>query len=124
MKTFALWMCVGAVLLASGCTSSLKYSQQLRKVTITSDPEGALVYQLNPSNESERIFLGTTPLKEQTVLVPTKVDDYGTTSSYAAKSQLEMVRVVLEKDGYKPFNSNLSTAKDETMRHDCTLEPK
>jgi hypothetical protein len=124
MKTATVCACVIAALLASGCTSTLRYSQEVRKITIESDPEGAWVYQINPVNESERIFLGTTPLKEQTVLVPTRLQDLGEKSIYAAKSQLQMVRVTIEKDGYKPFESSLATMKDETMRHDVTLERK
>jgi hypothetical protein len=123
MKT-AVWICVAAMLLVAGCASKLEFKQETRKITIDSDPEGALVYQINPVNENERIFLGTTPLKAQTVLVPTRVEDLGTTSRYAADSQLEMIRVVVEKEGYKTFISNLSTAKDETLRHDLTLEKK
>lgn len=124
MKTAAVLACVIAALLASGCTSTLRYAQEVRKITIESDPEGALVYQINPVNENERIFLGTTPLKEQTVLVPTRLQDLGEMSNYAAKSQLQMVHVIIEKEGYTTFQSNLATMKDETMRHNVTLERK
>jgi hypothetical protein len=124
MKTAFVWMCVIAALLVSGCSSKLQYAQEVRKITIDSEPEGGLVYQINPVADNERIFLGTTPLKEQTVLVPVRVEDSGGTSSYYAKSQLDMVRVIIEKDGYKTFVSNLATTKDETMRHDVTLERK
>jgi hypothetical protein len=120
----AVLACIALVLAVGGCNSQLRYAQQLRKITINSDPQGALVYQVNPVNENEKIFLGTTPLKEQTVLVPTRVEDLGTMSSYAAKSSLDMVRVVIEKEGCVPFVSNLATMKDETMRHDVTLEKK
>jgi hypothetical protein len=124
MKTATVCACIIAALLVSGCASTLQFARDTRKITIESDPEGALVYQLNPVNESERIFLGTTPLKEQTVQVPTRVKDLGAMSSYAAESQLQMVHVMIEKDGYRTFESNLSTMKDETVRHDVTLERK
>lgn len=123
MRTAVVCLCLTAALFA-GCTSSLRYAQQLRKITIESDPEGAVVYQINPVNENERIFLGTTPLKDQTVLVPVRLEDLGALSTYAAKSQLEMVHVIVEKDGYRPFETNLATMKDEVMRHDLTLERK
>jgi hypothetical protein len=122
MKTAGIWMCVFGALLVGGCGSSLQYAQEQRKITIESEPEGGLVYQINPIAENEKIFLGTTPLVEQTVLVPVKVDGLGNTSKYAAESQVEMVRVIIEKNGYVTFISNLATKKDETMRHDVTLE--
>jgi hypothetical protein len=124
MKTAAIWACVITVLFACGCTSTLRYHQETRKVTIDSEPQGALVYQINPVNENEKIFLGTTPLKEQTVLVPTRVEDLGTTSKYAADVQLGMAWVVIEKDGYKPFVTHLATDKEDTKRYDLTLERK
>jgi hypothetical protein len=124
MKTAGICMCVIGLVLAAGCESQLKYGQDLRKITIESEPEGALIYQVSPVGD-ERIFLGTTPLKEQTVLVPVRLESLGKmTSDYAAKSQLEMVQVVIEKDGYKTFVSNLATAKDETIKHPITLERK
>jgi hypothetical protein len=124
MKTVGICVCVIGLAFAAGCGSQLRYGQEMRKITIDSEPEGALVYQVNPVG-NERIFLGTTPLKEQTVLVPVRLESLGrATSEYAAKSQLQMVQVVIEKDGYKTFVSNLATVKDETMKHPVTLERK
>jgi len=124
MKKTGFLACVLGLVLAAGCESHLSYKQELRKITIESEPEGALVYQVNPVG-AERIFLGTTPLKEQTVLVPVKLWSLDrATSENAAKSQLDMVHVVIEKEGFVPFVSNLATMEDETMRHDITLERK
>lgn len=122
MKTAAIWACIITMLFACGCTSTLRYHQETRKVTIDSDPEGALVYQINPVNGTEKIFLGTTPLKEQTVLVPTRVEDLGTSSKYAADVQLDMAWVVIEKEGYKPLSTHLATDKEEVKRYDLNLE--
>jgi hypothetical protein len=124
MKTAGIWMCVLGALFVSGCGSELQYGQEQRKITIESEPQGGLVYQINPVADKERIFLGTTPLVEQTVLVPVRVSGLGNTSKYAAESQVEMVRIIIEKEGYVTFVSNLATKSDETMRHDVTLERK
>ena len=125
MKTAGICICVLGVLIGAGCESQLRYAREARKITIESEPAGALVYQVNPVAEDERIFLGTTPLEQQTVLVPIRVESLGkTTSKYAAESQVGMIRVVIEKDGYAPFTSNLATKKEETMRHTVTLEGK
>jgi len=122
MKTLGLCLCVLGLVFITGCESHLKYGENLRKITINSDPEGALVYQINPVT-GERIFLGTTPLKEQTVLVPVHLLSLDrATSEYAARSRLEMVQVAIEKEGYKPYASNLATSKEETVKHTVTLE--
>ncbi len=122
MKTVGICMCLIGLVFASGCASQLRYGQEMRKITIDSEPEGALVYQVNPES-NDRIFLGTTPLRDQTVLVPVRIYTLGqSTSEYAARTQLGMVQVVIEKDGFRTFVSNLATAKDETIRHDVTME--
>ena len=122
MKNAGICMIALAAILATGCNSQLNYSQEMRKITIESAPPGALVYQMHPVTD-EKIFLGTTPLEKQTVLVPTGVTSLGrNTSRYAAQSQIGMVRVVIEKDGYVPFVSNLATDREDILRHDVVLE--
>ena len=124
MKVACVCATLMALFMVTGCESELRYTRQLRKVTIETEPEGALVYQINPVTD-ERIFLGTTPLKEQTVFVPVDIASLGPqTSEYAARSQLEMVQVVVEKEGYKTFMSNLATKRAETARHRIYLERK
>src|SRR5687768_10613535 len=67
---------VVAVLLlvvSSGCANKqqkVNYDIEMRKISLDTQPSGAKVYQLGTMDGS-RTFLGTTPIKEQTVAVTT-----------------------------------------------------
>ncbi|HSV26523.1 MAG TPA: hypothetical protein VLH60_01410, partial [Sedimentisphaerales bacterium] len=80
MKAACVCACLMALFMATGCGSELRYTRQIRRITIETEPEGALIYQINPVTE-ERIFLGTTPLREQTVFVPVGIASLGTQTS-------------------------------------------
>ena len=125
MKTLLLVMI--ATTLLGGCSSNPKFSFDIetRCVTILTDPEGAAVTQINPVGAPSS-KLGTTPLKDRSVMIVSKITkaknlSYGTTK--ALMEQVGNVVVRIEKDGYETYNGTLKTDPEETIVHSITLQP-
>ncbi len=123
MRKTILILCLSAVTLVLGCRSGPEYHISRRKISIDTNPSGAKVYQVGPLS-GEELFLGTTPLREQSVAVLESVE--GGASERGVESiisQLEMVRVRIKRDGFKKYESSLWTLDDETVKHTVNLEP-
>ena len=123
--------CGFAVLLLvvfSGCANKqqkLKYDIEMRKISLDTQPSGAKVYQIGAMDGS-RTFLGTTPIKEQTVAVTTGAHfkRISPAQMQSIASSVEMVRVAVEKTGYETYQGNLSTQRGgKVADHTITLEP-
>ena len=122
MKKMLLNISLFAVLMLGGCNSGIKYSLGGRVISIETEPPGASVYQLGPLSRKD-IFLGTTPILDQPVSVLESAK--GSTSPQGVETlmtRMGVVRVRIEKDGYKQITTNLSTSKKETVTHKITLE--
>ena len=107
-----------------GCTSGPKYSFEVRKVSIDTQPSGAKVYQLNLAYRNDT-YLGTTPIREQPVRVLTDVK--GQLSSTVVDwmtSQIQMLNIRIEKKGYENYEGNLATDPAKTTVHSIPLSPK
>jgi len=106
----------------TGCQTGLTYATQSRKITVKTDPYNARVYQINPVDKHET-FLGMSPVRDQPVSVITgfggkydkAVEDFMTT-------QIGMVNIRVEKDGYYDYVGNLATDKNEILQHRVELE--
>ena len=108
---------------SAGCQPELKHKFSRRAVSIETEPSGARVSQVEFATK-QKLFLGTTPILNQTVLVLTDTRGYShdpVTVNIAASEQ-DMVRVIIEKDGYKPYESRLYTKENEVVTHKITLE--
>lgn len=111
-----------AIISITGCGSGTQYSTEVRKITIKTNPYHARVYQINPVDDHE-IFLGISPVEDQPVSIiknfwntmDQETEDFMTT-------QVGMVNVRVEKEGFKPYRGNLATEKDETLLHRIELE--
>ena len=64
MKNAAIPALLTVLIVLSGCSMGPKYSFEIRKVSIETQPSGAKVYQINSAYRNE-IFLGNTPIREQ-----------------------------------------------------------
>lgn len=110
------------VIIVAGCQSNLKYETEMRKVTIKTDPYNAKVYQINPIDK-HIVFLGYSPVKDQPVNVINNFTGAEGKDKYDfLTTQLEMVNVKIEKDGYKTYIGNLATDKKDTLSHRVELE--
>ena len=115
------------VVFSSGCASGrqkLKYDVEVRKISLDTDPAGAKVYQVG-SMDGARTFLGTTPIKDQSVVVTTgaRFKNISPAQMQGVVSRLEMVQVVVEKPGYQTYQGNLSTQLNKVPSHSIKLEP-
>ena len=108
---------------SAGCQPELKHKFSRRAVSIETEPSGARVSQVEFATR-ERLFLGTTPILNQTVLVLTNTtgSSHDPVAVNFAAAEQDMVRVIIEKDGYKPYESRLYTKEDEVVVHKITLE--
>jgi hypothetical protein len=97
---------------------------EARTFTLHTQPEGARVFQLvAPTNEP--VDLGMTPLIDQPVMVMTDVNSMPGQPASAAKlaSQLNMVRVRIEKEGFTTYETNIATREKESATRTVVLEP-
>ena len=110
-----------------GCASSQRAQCEIEKryITITTEPEGATVMQINPTGQPIT-NLGMTPIIEQPVIVVTDIVEM---KNLPESESLDMMRrsnggvsVVIRKDGYQQYNGVLKTDKDKTMMHKITLK--
>ena len=111
------------VVALAGCQTELKHKFRRREISIETEPSGARVFQVEFATR-QKLFLGTTPLFNQTVLVLTDTEGYShdpVTVNLAASEQ-NMVRVIIEKDGYKPYESRLYPKENEVVMHTSTLD--
>jgi hypothetical protein len=112
----------------AGCSSNqrmrMNYKFDIRKVTIETEPAGAVVTQVG-AMDGARTVLGTTPIREQSVAVTTGAKFKGISPGEAQRiiSQLEMVHVRIEKPGYQPYEGNLATERGKVKAHSIKLEP-
>jgi hypothetical protein len=121
---------VGVLLLlvSSGCAShqqKLKYDVEMRKISVDTQPTGAKVYQIG-SMDGSRTFLGTTPIKAQSVVVTTGASFKRISPAQMQNivSHVEMVQIVVEKPGYQTYQGNLSTKREgKVADHTIKLEP-
>ncbi|MBW8016475.1 MAG: hypothetical protein FVQ82_09830 [Planctomycetes bacterium] len=124
MKNAAILILLILLITISGCYTGPKYSFEIRKVTIETQPAGARVYQLNSAYRNET-FLGTTPIREQPVSILTYVK--GKLSSTVVdwmSSQIQMLNIRIEKSGYESYEGNLATDPEKTTTHSITLDHK
>jgi len=122
MQKTVLILCLSAVTLLVGCHSGPEYRFARRKISIDTEPAGARVYQIGPLT-GQSLFLGTTPLRQQSVAVLTYVNKTSQRGVEKITSQMEMARVRIEKEGFKDYESNLWTSEKETVKHLINLEP-
>jgi hypothetical protein len=123
MKTI-LFLCLVATLLVCGCQSGPKYHLGVRKISVETEPSAARVYQKGPLTRQD-IFLGTTPLHDQSVSIIESVKGkMSGVRTEALLTEMGMVKVRIEKEGYKTYEGNLSTNKEETVLHTIKLEAK
>ena len=106
----------------AGCQSGLTYSTQSRKITIKTDPYSAKVFQINPVDKHQT-FLGMSPVRDQPVSV---ITGFGGKYDKATKdfmtTQIGMVNIRVEKEGYYDYIGNLPTDKDDILAHRIELE--
>jgi hypothetical protein len=113
-------------LICAGCTTSnqsLRYHLEARTFTLHTQPEGARVFQLVPAS-NQPVDLGMTPLIDQPVMVMTSINgSFGPPENVARlTSQLGMVRVRIEKEGFAPFETNIATLEKEPTMRTIALE--
>jgi hypothetical protein len=111
----------------TGCSNNtntrMNYKFDIRKVTIETEPAGAVVTQVG-AMDGARTVLGTTPVRDQSVAVTTgaKFKSVSPGQMQQIISQVEMVHVRIEKPGYQPYEGNLSTEKGKVKAHSIKLE--
>jgi len=119
---------IAASALIAGCSNNtntrMNYKFDIRKVTIETDPPGAVVTQVG-AMDGARTVLGTTPVRDQSVAVTTGATFKSVSPGQMQQiiSQVEMVHVRIEKAGYQPYEGNLSTERGKVKAHSIKLEP-
>lgn len=122
MRRYFLWLLCVTVVGLTGCHSGVSYNISTRKISIVTEPAMAKVYKVNPLTNN-RTFLGTTPLLNQSVLVIVRAKGRATPECIdSIASQIDMVRVIIEKEGYRPYEGNLATREGEVTTHTIELE--
>ena len=124
MKNAAIPTLLIVLIVLSGCSRGPKYSFEIRKVSIETQPAGAKVYQLNSAYRNET-YLGVTPVRNQPVSVLTQVKGKvnSTVMDWMA-SQVEMLNVRIEKEGYQNYEGNLATEPGKTTTHSIPMFPE
>lgn len=113
---------VPLAMMCGACAHHVAYTYEGRHTSIDTDPPGARVYQLAPGT-GERIDLGTTPIRDQPVMVITGANVGPHTQDIPALyAQHEIVRVEISKPGYRTYYGNLTTGPKETITHKIILE--
>jgi hypothetical protein len=97
------------------------YKFDTRKISITTEPSGAEIYQIT---ESEKLkFLGESPLQNQPVTVLTGISEGldWERNTMDHLSHLGSVRVVIFKEGYRWDSHSFSTDPNEMMSYNVKL---
>ena len=124
MKNTALLISLALLIMLCGCSMSPRYSFEKRKVSIITQPNGAKVYQIN-SVYDHQTFIGTTPIMDQPVSILTEVRGSVTPVVMdLMASQIEMLKVRIEKPGYEDYLGNLATDPEKTITHKIPLDRK
>jgi len=124
MRRMMLIVGLAATVIVAGCQSGPNYRIGARKVSVETVPSGAKVTQFGPMTH-QPILLGTTPLSDQPVSV--LIGAKGKMSGRALErliTQVGVVAVKIEKDGYVTWEGNLATDEKETKTHQIALELK
>jgi len=129
MKNRSLRVLVTSIMvtmLSVGCnTSIIKGDLEQRCVTITTEPPGAIVTQINPLDESQTT-LGTTPLKEINVIILSNTDfgrNVPASEGHRLLSHVNNVVVRIDKQGYESCRQVLRTDRVKTIEHNIVLQP-
>ncbi len=127
MKCILSVLLVG-LLFVCGCSNKpeLKVKYETRSISVTTEPEGARVYQLQMPSAFQTTDLGLTPFDDQPVMVITKVSkikNYSYSTTESVVKSINYVKVRITKDGYHPFIGYLSTKSDEVVAHSIKLHP-
>lgn len=121
MQKTARILCLSAVALLVGCQSGgAEYAIAQRKVSVETNPTGARLYQIVPLSKHPRL-LGTTPLYDQPVDVLVSTAKADSENPFIAR-QLEKVRIRIVKEGFREYESDLSTSENQTAKHTVKLE--
>lgn len=122
---------IAAILLGcvSGCSNLSKpkgsFDLAPRRITIHTEPEGALVTQLRPLGQSST-KLGSTPIDDLTVTVMTNMKysnmPFNETQELLKHANNAVVKIT--KDGYEPYIATISTKDNETSVLDVKLIEK
>ena len=119
MKKILIFSSIVLLTALTGCQP--RFSFENRKISIITTPPGAEVYQINSAYRHDT-FLGTTPIKNQPVSVLSRVKGRLTsTDKDWFTSQINMINVRIEKEGYKTYRGNLATDPEETIKHTIPL---
>ena len=112
-------------ILFQGCSSNPKFKADFigRRITITSEPSGAKVYQKWPMGQPKR-YLGDTPLENVSVMVlkTTKMSNMSYSQVQQLMSYNNNFVFTVEKEGYKPFSGLIGTIENETVTYNVILE--
>ena len=120
-----LLACGVAVLLAAVGCDDVKFKGEMRRVTLETVPTQARVYHIHPFTRNKAL-LGHTPLKEHELMVLTSLKTQGhlpPSRIGPVLSDLGVAHVIIEKEGFKPYEGRLGTKEDETVSHEVALVP-
>lgn len=119
----------GSLGLLGGCESKNKWSYhydiERRYVTIVTEPEGAIVQQIDFNGATT--VLGTSPIIEQPVVVISKIkkmDNMPYAQSMEMMRRVGTVYVTIQKEGFQPYQGFLRTEPDKLQSHKITLQAK
>ncbi|MEN6306120.1 MAG: hypothetical protein ABFD91_00060 [Anaerohalosphaeraceae bacterium] len=120
---------IGSLGLLGGCEPKDKWSYhydiERRYVTIVTEPEGAIVQQIDFNGPTT--MLGTSPIIEQPVVVMSKIkkaNNLSYTQSMEMMRRVGTIYVTIHKEGFQPYQGFLRTEPDETRIHQITLQAK
>lgn len=122
--------CFAAVAVAAltlvGCQShqKMRWSQQLRVISLDTQPQGAHVWQI-VAPSGARVDLGMTPIVDQQVAVMTNYEGSFSdpASAQSMMSSINLVRLHIEKPGYQPYELTMSPLPNQVARRNVILEP-
>ncbi|MFC1780803.1 hypothetical protein ACFLZ8_00885 [Planctomycetota bacterium] len=127
MREFAIryWLVVLSIFVLIGCSSTRNFKADFlaRRVTITSEPTGADVYQKWPLGQPSK-FLGKTPLQNASVMVlrPTELNNMPYSDVQQLMSYTNNFVFRVTKEGYKPYSGLLGTFEEQTVQYNVILE--
>jgi hypothetical protein len=117
---------IALLLIAAGCASHDRQSYKLnsRLITLNAEPQGARVYHI-AAPMGTRVDLGMTPLVNQSVMVMTAAKLSSTDPNRMASlaAQMNTARLRVEKDGYQPYDVNVTTDPSKVTERTIKLEP-
>lgn len=124
----SIYLVAGIVIFLTGCSSTPKFkcNMDTRRVTIITEPTGAMVTQINPFHQPSTL-LGSTPIRDRSVMIVSKITKMKNMSFHETKKLMEQVDNVvvrIEKDGYETYYGTLRTDPQETVIHTIELQLK